>query len=78
MEESKSEVQAATAAAVKSDAKPEATAKPKLSMLRRLRPRRWREKPAVPAQRGMSPEYGAGFLSRLTFQWINGLMMVSR
>lgn len=46
--------------------------------LSRLRSGEWRRKPAVPPERGVSPEYHAGFLSLLTFQWINPLMMVCR
>lgn len=48
----------------------------KSSFLSRLRPREWRKKAPVPLERGVNPEYTAGFLSLLTFQWINPLMMV--
>ncbi|KAI5461810.1 P-loop containing nucleoside triphosphate hydrolase protein [Mariannaea sp. PMI_226] len=39
-----------------------------------INPLRWGDIPKVPEEREVSPEYRAGFLSRLTFQWMTGLM----
>ncbi|EON64929.1 hypothetical protein W97_04163 [Coniosporium apollinis CBS 100218] len=41
---------------------------------KRLNPLRRNTKPPIPQERGVSPEYGASFLSLLTFQWMSPLM----
>ena len=41
---------------------------------KRLNPLRRGKKPPVPEERAVSREYNAGFLSMLTFQWVNPLM----
>jgi ATP-binding cassette, subfamily C (CFTR/MRP), member 1 len=41
-------------------------------------PLRWGHMPPVPQEREISHEYGAGFFSKLTFQWMAPLMQVSR
>ncbi|KAL9112429.1 MAG: hypothetical protein Q9227_003271 [Pyrenula ochraceoflavens] len=43
---------------------------------KKLNPLKRRKKPPVPAERSVSREYSAGFLSLLTFQWMNPLMTV--
>lgn len=43
---------------------------------KRLNPLRRNTKPPIPQERGVSPEYGASFLSLLTFQWMSPLMTV--
>lgn len=40
-------------------------------------PLRWGGIPPIPGERIVSPEYKAGFLSRLTFGWITPMMVVS-
>lgn len=40
-------------------------------------PLRWGSIPPIPKERQVSREYNAGFLSRLTFQWMAPLMSVS-
>lgn len=45
---------------------------------KRLNPLKWGEKPPVPEERTVSREYGASFLSMLTFQWMAPIMRVSR
>lgn len=42
----------------------------------RRNPLRWGTPPPVPKEAAVSPEYGAGFFSVLTFQWIAPLMTV--
>ena len=44
---------------------------------RKLNPLRWGEIPPVPKERSVSREHSAGFMSRLTFQWMTPLMTVS-
>lgn len=44
---------------------------------KKLNPLRWGAIPPVPAERGISREYGASFLSHLTFNWMSPLMTVS-
>ena len=44
---------------------------------KRLNPLKWGDKPPVPKERTVSREYGASFLSMLTFQWMAPLMTVS-
>lgn len=39
-------------------------------------PLKWGRIPPIPEERGESREYRAGWLSRLTFQWMAPLMMV--
>lgn len=39
-------------------------------------PLRWRPAPDAPTEPLVSPEYEAGFLSKLTFQWMTPLMSV--
>ncbi|KAI9852566.1 MAG: hypothetical protein M1824_001855 [Vezdaea acicularis] len=41
---------------------------------KRLNPLKWGEKPPVPEERTVSREYGASFLSMLTFQWMAPIM----
>ncbi|PGH12895.1 hypothetical protein AJ79_03995 [Helicocarpus griseus UAMH5409] len=53
------------------DAEP---AKPERRWYRKLNPLRWRRIPPVPTERTVSKEYGAGFLSIMTFQWMAPLM----
>lgn len=43
----------------------------------RLNPLRLRKVPPVPEERSVSPEYGAGILSVILFQWMSPLMNVS-
>ncbi|CAI6341615.1 unnamed protein product [Periconia digitata] len=43
---------------------------------KRANPLKWGAKPPVPETRGVSAEYRAGFMSRLTFQWMAPLMVV--
>lgn len=43
----------------------------------RLNPLRLRKIPPVPEERSVSPEYGAGILSVILFQWMSRLMNVS-
>ena len=45
---------------------------------RRLNPLRRGRKPSVPAERTVSPEYRASWLSKLTFHWMEPMMRVSR
>ncbi|KAJ5811897.1 ABC transporter integral membrane type 1 [Penicillium riverlandense] len=49
---------------------------PKKKWYRRLNPLRWQQPPAVPEERTPSREYGASFLSTITFQWMSPLMQV--
>ncbi|KAJ5480698.1 hypothetical protein N7539_006592 [Penicillium diatomitis] len=42
----------------------------------RLNPLRWQAPPPVPDERTPSREYGASFLSKVTFQWMSPLMKV--
>lgn len=44
---------------------------------KRLNPLKRRKKPPVPTERIVSREHSAGFLSILTFQWMNPLMTAS-
>lgn len=44
---------------------------------KRLNPLKWGKKPPVPETREVSAEYRAGLLSRITFQWMAPLMVVS-
>lgn len=43
----------------------------------RLNPLKAKNKPPIPKERKVSREYNAGFLSKLTFQWMAPLMQVS-
>lgn len=43
---------------------------------RGLNPLKWESPPPVPKERTVSREYGASFLSRLTFQWMSPAMAV--
>lgn len=43
---------------------------------RKLNPLRWGGVPPVPTEKIVSREYGASFLSKLTFQWMAPLMTV--
>lgn len=43
-----------------------------------LNPLRWSRAPPVPEEREVSREYTASFLSKLTFQWMQPMMTVSR
>jgi ATP-binding cassette subfamily C (CFTR/MRP) protein 1 len=43
---------------------------------KRANPLKWGTKPEVPKTREVSPEYHAGFFSRLTFQWMAPIMTV--
>jgi ATP-binding cassette, subfamily C (CFTR/MRP), member 1 len=43
----------------------------------KLNPLRLRKIPPVPEKRSVSPEYGAGILSVILFQWMSPLMNVS-
>ena len=47
---------------------------PPKSRYKRMNPLKRRRKPPVPKERTISREYGAGFLSLLTFQWMAPLM----
>lgn len=42
-----------------------------------IKPSHHRKVAPVPAERQISPEYGAGFISRWTFSWMGDLMSVS-
>ena len=48
----------------------------KKAWYKRLNPLKRSNKPPVPKERVVSREYEAGFLSRLTFQWMSPLMRV--
>ena len=52
-------------------------AKEKRPWYRNLNPLRWGAVPPVPTEREVSREYGAGFWSMITFQWMSPLMSVS-
>ena len=41
---------------------------------KRLNPLKWGKKPPVPKERTVSPEYSAGFFSKLMFQWMGPIM----
>ncbi|KAF2003407.1 hypothetical protein P154DRAFT_543812 [Amniculicola lignicola CBS 123094] len=43
---------------------------------KRMNPLKWGKKPPVPKKREICPEYGAGWFSRTTFQWMGPLMTV--
>lgn len=51
-------------------------AKEKKPWYKNLNPLKWGKKPPVPKERIVSREYGASFLSMLTFQWMAPLMAV--
>ena len=51
-------------------------AKPQVKWYRRLNPLRLRQAPPVPTEREVSKEYGAGFFSIITFQWMSTMMTV--
>ncbi|KAF2200754.1 ABC multidrug transporter-like protein [Delitschia confertaspora ATCC 74209] len=57
-----------------SDAKSSASAKKK--WYKKVNPLRWGKKPPVPDSREVSPEWKAGFLSRVTFHWMGPIMTV--
>jgi hypothetical protein len=57
------------------DDPPTPISKPK--WYRRLNPLRLQKVPPVPTERRVSREYGASFLSIITFQWVAPLMHVS-
>lgn len=44
---------------------------------KRANPLKWGAKPPVPKEKSVCPEFVAGFFSRLTFQWMHPLMVVS-
>ncbi|KAJ5287805.1 hypothetical protein N7478_003491 [Penicillium angulare] len=50
--------------------------KKKQKWYNRLNPVRWQTPPPVPEERSVSREYGAGFFSIITFQWMSPLMNV--
>ncbi|PGH03930.1 hypothetical protein GX51_03766 [Blastomyces parvus] len=50
------------------------SAKPRRAWYQQLNPFRWRQIPPVPTERAISKEYGAGYLSLITFQWMSSLM----
>jgi hypothetical protein len=64
--------EASTIAPVRSGPKPE-----KKSWHKKLNPLRWGSPPPVPEKQVKSREHDAGFLSKLTFQWMGPLMHVS-
>lgn len=49
----------------------------KKKWFKRVNPLRWGPKPPVPSKRDVCPEYHAGWLSLITFQWMGPLMTVS-
>lgn len=49
---------------------------PKKKWRQRMNPLRWQTPPPVPDERTPSREYGASFLSIITFQWMSPLMRV--
>jgi ATP-binding cassette subfamily C (CFTR/MRP) protein 1 len=51
--------------------------KEKKKWYKKMNPLKWGAKPPVPAERGVSREYTAGVLSKITFQWMAPLMTVS-
>lgn len=51
---------------------------PKKSWHKKMNPLRWGSPPPVPEKSVKSREHEAGFLSKLTFQWMSPLMHVSR
>jgi ATP-binding cassette subfamily C (CFTR/MRP) protein 1 len=51
---------------------------PKKSWHRKLNPLRWGSPPPIPEKSAKSREHEAGFLSKLTFQWMSPLMHVSQ
>ena len=50
---------------------------PKKRWYKKLNPMRWQKPPPVPEERTVSKEYGAGFFSTISFQWMSPLMRVS-
>lgn len=54
-----------------------APAQPNAKWYRKLNPLRLRSIPPVPTERQVSKEYGAGFFSIVTFQWMSSMMTVS-
>jgi hypothetical protein len=64
--------EASTIAPVRSGPKPE-----KKPWHKKLNPLRWGSPPPVPEKQVKSREHDAGFLSKLTFQWMGPLMHVS-
>jgi hypothetical protein len=53
------------------------SATPNAKWYRKLNPLRLRRIPLLPVKRTISREYGAGFWSMITFQWMAPLMTVS-
>ena len=49
---------------------------PRKPWYKKWNPLRWGKLPPIPKERTVSPEYTAGFLSLLTFQWMQPLMTV--
>lgn len=60
-----------------SDLELQTVEKPRKRWYKRLNPLRWEEPPPVPEERTVSKEYGAGFFSIISFQWMSPLMRVS-
>lgn len=54
-----------------------ARAQPNTKWYRKLNPLRLRRIPPVPTERQVSKEYGAGFFSIVTWQWMSSMMTVS-
>ncbi|KZF24766.1 P-loop containing nucleoside triphosphate hydrolase protein [Xylona heveae TC161] len=54
----------------------QAAANPDKKWYKRINPLKRSSKPAVPQERIVSREHGAGFFSRLTFQWMSPIMAV--
>lgn len=53
-----------------------AQAHPNAKWYRKFNPLRLRSIPPVPKERQVSKEYGAGFFSIVTFQWMSSIMTV--
>ncbi len=67
----------ATTASALSGATVSTTEPEKKSWYKNLNPLRWGALSPPPQERAISREYGAGFLSMMTFQWMAPLMSVS-
>lgn len=67
----------ATSASALSGVTESTTQAEKASWYRKLNPLRWGTPPPPPQERTNSREYGAGFWSMMTFQWMAPIMTVS-
>lgn len=68
--------EATTTSTFTTETKSTVQAKEKKPWYKKLNPLKWGKEPPVPKERIVSREYGASFLSMLTFQWMAPLMAV--